>query len=48
MTADSEMGKGLDATFDLMNGRAEDQFKLEQVIFKFMETCYEMEIDEEL
>ena len=33
-TADTEMGKDLDAIFDLMNGRAKDQFKLEQVIIE--------------
>ena len=33
-TADTEMGKDLDAIFDLMNGRAKDHFKHEQVIIE--------------
>lgn len=31
-TADTEMGKDLDAIYDLMNGKAKDQFKHERVI----------------
>ena len=32
--ADTDMGKELDAIFDLMHGRAKDQFKLDQVIIE--------------
>ena len=33
-TADTDMGKDLDAIFDLMNGKAVDQFKHEQVVIE--------------
>ena len=33
-TADTDMGKDLDAIYELMNGRAKDQFKHEQVIIE--------------